>query len=275
MHKHQISVVIPTYNRPLYLCELIESLLRQTLQPMEIIIVNDGGESVEFVRALYPELFITVINPDPKPHHVMARNLGIQAASGSHILLCDDDDLLLPLHMEESMKVMEKEGADFIHTDAEMVEFKVENGCRVPVNRRLFAYDYSLEDMRTFSTFIPSGTIYRREIHEQIGYLDPAMNNYWDWDFFLRVCEKYKVRKLPMATVLYAYGHSSNSAIHTKMRIYLDKLCTKHNLKPLPTNNFTSLLLEPGLQARASQSLRTWDGKPIRSRNKRGTDLDS
>ncbi|WP_324295651.1 glycosyltransferase family 2 protein [Rossellomorea vietnamensis] len=261
-----ISVVIPTYNRPLFLCELLESLIRQTHPPTEVIIVNDGGENVDFVKPLYPELEVTILNPFPKPHHVKARNLGIQAARGSYILLCDDDDMLLPQHIEESMKLMREENVDFVHSDAEIFDFRVENGVRVPMRQKLFAYHYTLDDMKKFSTYIPSGTIYRRDIHQVIGHLDPEMNNYWDWDFFLQVYETFNIRRLPMATVLYAYGHTSNSAAPAKMRVYLDKLCAKHKLNLLPTNNFWTLLKEPELLARKAPSHRTWDGQPILSR---------
>jgi glycosyltransferase involved in cell wall biosynthesis len=270
-----ISVVIPTYNRPLFLCELLESLIRQTHPPTEVIIVNDGGENVDFVKTLYPELEMTILNSYPKPHHVTARNLGIQAARGSYILLCDDDDMLLPQHIEESMKLMREENVEFVHSDAEIFDFRVEIGVRVPMSQQLFAYHYTLDDMKKFSTYIPSGTIYRRDIHQVIGHLDPEMNNYWDWDFFLRVYETFNIRRLPMATVLYAYGHTSNSAAPAKMRHYLDKLCIKHNLDPLPTTNFWTLLQEPELFERKTSSHRTWDGQPIRSRYNRGTDLHS
>lgn len=73
----KISIVIVTYNRIPALCELLESISRQTLKPYEIIIVNDAGESVVPVKALYPELPIAVINLEKNSGHVAARNLRV------------------------------------------------------------------------------------------------------------------------------------------------------------------------------------------------------
>lgn len=50
-----ISVITPTYNRPYVLGELLESLSRQTYRNMEIIIINDHGVDIKFVKHAYPE----------------------------------------------------------------------------------------------------------------------------------------------------------------------------------------------------------------------------
>lgn len=97
----KISIVIVTYNRIPALCELLESISRQTLKPYEIIIVNDAGESVVPVKALYPELPIAVINLEKNSGHVAARNAGVKEASGDCIMLCDDDDFFTPGHIEK------------------------------------------------------------------------------------------------------------------------------------------------------------------------------
>nr|WP_233569788.1 glycosyltransferase family 2 protein [Falsibacillus albus] len=261
-----VSVIIPTFNRGMFLCELVESLFRQTYKQLEIIIVNDFGEKVDFIKELYPELNLKLIQPDRKLGHVVARNEGVHAASGNYILLCDDDDMLLPHHIEECVKVLDAGEADFVHTDAEMFEFTVEEFGRQPFHHRLFAYDYTIDDMKTYSTYVPSGTIYRKKIHEVIGSFDPEINNYWDWDFFLRVYKSFNIKKLPIASVLYAHGHGSNSQDTSKMRPYLDRLCAKHGLPLLPTNNFGTLLQEDTLKARQSKSRRSWDSGAVVSR---------
>jgi cellulose synthase/poly-beta-1,6-N-acetylglucosamine synthase-like glycosyltransferase len=56
-----VSVVVPTYNRLYALAELLESLSRQTYRHFEVIIVNDGGEHIERVTTLYPELQMSVL----------------------------------------------------------------------------------------------------------------------------------------------------------------------------------------------------------------------
>lgn len=262
-----VSVVIPTYNRPYPLAELLEALSRQTYKPFEVIVVNDGGEPVDDVVALYPELDIGVIDRRDNEGHVAARNAGVQAARGELIMLCDDDDLVLPCHLERMVAALEH--ADFAYADAEIVQYRVENDQRIPFARFLFAYEYDLEAMRTFSTYVPSGSVYRKSLHDEIGSFDPSIHNYWDWDFFLRAASVCRVTRVAAATVLYAFsadGDNMSRQLDDRRRQYLRRLCEKHGLGDLPVKNFWLLLDEPEVARRRAESEVIWDGQPIVSR---------
>ncbi len=262
----KVSIVIPTYNRALFLCELLESLTHQTYQNFEVIIVNDQGEPISFVRELYSDLSITAIDSAKKLGHVAARKKGVEQSRGEFILLCDDDDLLLPTHIEQL--VNEMSSSDLVYTDVEIFRYEVKNEHRIPTQHFLFAYDNKLEDMKRFSTFVPSGCMYKKALHDKIGPFDESVNNYWDWDFYLRAAEHNRVKRLPVASVLYA-NHpekQNRSSQLEKMRFYLDRLSLKHNLGELPTKNFWLLLEEPEMRLRQSPSMRIWDGKIRKSR---------
>ncbi len=164
-----ISVIIPTYNRPDFLCELMESLWRQTYRQLQIIIVNDCGESVDFVKDLYPELDITVVHLESNQKHVHARNKGLEFVRGEYIMLCDDDDLLLPGHVERMLQ--ELEDSDLVYSDVEIFDYVVdEAGVRWPTNRFVFAYEYDAAGMRRFSTFFSSGCLYRKTLQDRLAY---------------------------------------------------------------------------------------------------------
>ncbi len=262
-----VSIIIPTYNRIERLAELIESLYCQTFQDFEIIIVNDCGKPVEIIKELYPELVIHICNLVINSKHVVARNEGLKLAEGEFILLCDDDDLLMPTHIESLIEHLPY--SDFVYTDVEIVNYQLVQGTRIPINRRLFAYKSDFEQMRKFSTFVSSGCIYRKKIHDEIGLFDEEVYNYWDWDFFLRVAQEYKVTRVPIASVLYEFSSDSNNAskeMNKKREGYLNKLCQKHQLGPLPQKNFFMLLEEPEIKTRKANSKIIWDGNPIISR---------
>ncbi|RAV22296.1 glycosyltransferase family 2 protein [Paenibacillus contaminans] len=261
-----ISVVIPTYNRLGELGELLESLSRQTYRNLQIIIVNDNGVSVDALCSCYRELSIRVIDMEANGKHVRARNRGVEEAEGEFILLCDDDDLLVPEHIENMHRGIED--SDLVYSDVEIVEFNWSGGVRLPVSRRTFAYEHDLEAMRRFSTFVPSGCLYRRSIHETIGFFDTEVYHYWDWDFFLRVSESFRVRRVPAAGVLYAFalGGDNLSGQLEDMRPYLDKLSRKHGLGELPTKNFFLLLEEEDVKSREAETSLLWDGTPFRYR---------
>lgn len=263
-----VSIIIPTYNRLLLLGELMESLSRQTFQDFEVIIINDFGEKVDMLKELYSNLRITIIEMEENSKHVHARNEGIRHVNGSLIMLVDDDDLLVPTHIETM--VNEIHGYDFVYSDVEIVHFHQKNGIRTPVDRFLFAYEWDLEAMRRFSTFVSSGCLYRREIHQTLGVFDPGVHNYWDWDFFLRVAGKYKVKRVPTAGVLYDFSDANNNQSKNpaseSRRFYLDTLSKKHNLGSLPAKNFFLLLEEPEVKQRRAESKVLWDGKPFISK---------
>lgn len=263
-----VSVITPTYNRPGTLCELLESLSRQTYKRMQILVVNDAGEPVEEAVGLYPELDVTIVNMESNGKHVAARNRGLSEVRGEYILLCDDDDLLLPTHVERMVR--ELEDCDMAYSDVEIFDYVEEEGVRRATSRFVFAYEHDLAAMRRFSTFVSSGCLYRRELHDKLGPFDEEVYNYWDWDFFLRASEHFRVKRVPVASVLYAFGQSGNNlsqdAGSGSRRDYLHKLSVKHGLGELPSENFFTLLDKPEMKARQAATEVLWDGEPFVTR---------
>jgi glycosyltransferase involved in cell wall biosynthesis len=261
-----ISVIIPTYNRLAILGEALESLARQTYRQFEVIVVNDAGEDVLPVVRCYDELDIRVFDQNHNQKHVYARKRGVSEAKGQYIMLLDDDDLLLPDHMERMLR--EIEGWDFVYSDAEIFNYRFEGGRRIPTSRHLFAYRYDTELLRIFNTFLSVGCLYRTELHRKLGPFDPDMYHYWDWDWILRVTAECRVKRVPAASSLYAFGVDGGhqSGDHVSMRPYLDRLCAKHGLGNLPTKNFFAMLNEPEIARYKAESKVLWDGAPFTSR---------
>lgn len=263
----KVSVIIPTYNRLSKLAELLEALSRQTMQDFEVIIVNDGGEAVDVLQEYYPELCLTVIDLTENVKHVEARNIGVSFAKGEFIMLIDDDDLIVPTHIQCMLEKIE--GFDLVYSDVEIVQYVEKADIREVTSRHLFAYELDIAAMRKFSTFVPSGCLYRSFLHDRIGKFDRDMKNYWDWDFFLRVSERFTVARSEVAGVLYDFsaGNGNQSKDLDGMRLYLDRLSYKHGLGELPTKNFWLLLEEPEVKQREAPSKIVWDGLPFISRH--------
>lgn len=266
MSQPLVSVVIPTYNRPDALAELLECLLRQGRPDLEVIIVNDCGTDVRPVCALYPELDLSVIDQPQNRKHVTARNAGVRRARGRFIALCDDDDLVLPGHLDRMLA--EIDGHDLVYADTEIVQFEQRGRTRYGVERLLFAYRFSPELLRITNTFFSSGCLYRRDLHDRIGFFDEEVFHYWDWDFILRTAAAGRVKRVPVASTLYAFAAAGDnmSGAHSQMRPYLDRLSAKHGLGELPTMNFFLMLEQPMLKAHQAPSQRVWDGEPVVSR---------
>jgi glycosyltransferase involved in cell wall biosynthesis len=114
-----VSVVIPYYNREEYIDETIQSVRAQTLQPLEIIIVNDcSRESSRRFLDRYASV-CTIVDLTRNVGLSGARNAGIKAARGEFIAFLDDDDLWLPRKLEiQRMYMEEHPECAFLHTPA-------------------------------------------------------------------------------------------------------------------------------------------------------------
>lgn len=103
------SVVIATYNCAKYICEAINSVLKQTFKDYEIIVIDDGStdDTKEVLNDYINKKLITYIY---QQHSGVskARNLGINSASGEYILFLDADDILMPNVLENEVLYLDK-----------------------------------------------------------------------------------------------------------------------------------------------------------------------
>ena len=103
----KVSVIIPTFNRPGYLAQAVDSVLQQTDPVFEIILVNDGSSPIhrDKIEALtqWDERIRVYHFPENKGVSA-ARNFGLEKSRGDYILFLDDDDLLHPQMVESNLK---------------------------------------------------------------------------------------------------------------------------------------------------------------------------
>ncbi|MGC2490268.1 MAG: glycosyltransferase family A protein [Candidatus Sulfotelmatobacter sp.] len=103
-----ISVVIPYYNREMFVDEAVQSVLGQTIKPLEIIIVNDcSRESSRRYLDRYAEM-CKIVDLTENVGFAGARNAGIRAARGQFIAFLDDDDIWLPQKLEVQRQYMDE-----------------------------------------------------------------------------------------------------------------------------------------------------------------------
>ena len=110
----KVSIIIPIYNREDYLDRCISSMINQTFQNIEIILVNDGStdRSAEICDS-YAEKDrrITVVHK-PNGGVSSARNVGLDIMTGEYVCFCDSDDFFAPEMVEKSLKQILAENAD-------------------------------------------------------------------------------------------------------------------------------------------------------------------
>lgn len=111
-----ISVIIPVYNGEKYIKRCINSLINQTYKNIEIIIINDGSKdnSINIIKEISEKDKRIIIIDKENQGVSIARNAGIEKASGDYIMFVDVDDWVKTNMIEQMYKVIKKENVDIV-----------------------------------------------------------------------------------------------------------------------------------------------------------------
>lgn len=115
-----VSIVTPVFNGEKYISKTIDSIISQTYENWELIVVNDGSsdDSAAVVdELLKKDCRIKLLNFEENKGAAAARNAGIHAARGDFIAFCDGDDLWYPEKLEKQLDLMHKNGYGFTFTE--------------------------------------------------------------------------------------------------------------------------------------------------------------
>ena len=116
----KVSVIVPFYNVEKYIEKCLDSLVNQTLEEIEIILVNDGSQDNSEEKAKeFEKRYPNKIKYYKKANGGLgdARNFGIKYASGEYIAFLDSDDFIEPTMYEEMYKKAKQENADMVECD--------------------------------------------------------------------------------------------------------------------------------------------------------------
>ena len=133
----KVSVIVPVYNVERYLEQCVNSLLGQTLQDMEILLINDAStdQSLQLARRFLKDSRVRVLD---KPHGGLGdtRNWGVREASGEYLAFVDSDDWLEPNALEELTAAADEDQADLVlfHFVRENMEDGERRVCRLPLS---------------------------------------------------------------------------------------------------------------------------------------------
>mgnify|MGYP001192349987 CR=1 FL=1 len=115
LKKGLVSVIIPTYSRPVYLKRAINSVLNQTYKNIEVVVVDDNDPRTKYRKETENVMLEFLKNPKVKyikhlknSNGSAARNTGVNESEGYYIALLDDDDEFLPLKIEKQVEALKK-----------------------------------------------------------------------------------------------------------------------------------------------------------------------
>jgi Glycosyl transferase family 2 len=176
-----VSVIVRTTGRP-SLSESVESVVRQTYRPIEVIVVNAGATNLPPIPAA-TDLDTQVIEGGPY-NRPRAANVGLSAARGRWIAFLDDDDIFLPHHIESLVReVHASDGALVAYSATQCVDEKgrTEVNIEMEFDRlKLFAANYIQIGAALFSSILVAE-----------GYrFDEGFECLQDWDFWIQLAQR-------------------------------------------------------------------------------------
>lgn len=188
----KISVIIPTCNRARFLRAAVESVLQQTFQDFEIIVVDDAStDETPALMSGFADRRIRYLRHESKQGQGATRNAGIRAARGEYVALLDDDDEWLPSKLAKQAALLDglppQVGliyTGFVRIDAESktVVAEVMPTERGDVSRALCGGNR----IGTCST-----VLMRRSCFDKAGYFDETLASGADYDMWLRISRFY------------------------------------------------------------------------------------
>lgn len=204
----KISVVITTYNRPDYLAQSLASVLKQSLLPLQIVVVDDGSgcdyqyviKATEFANLVYVKL------PNKMGANA-ARNYGVSKANGDIVAFLDDDDIWLPHFIEAHIKCYNE------HQQASAVVcgLQIMGSDEQRINSDSLVSEASLRFGNKFCGM--SGVSAKHAVLLDYPF-DESLQNGQDWDLFVRlVCAKKTIRNISAA--LFQYRKNTPNSIST------------------------------------------------------------
>lgn len=197
MNKECVSVIIPVYNSTMYIGEAIESVLKQSFEDYEIIIIDDGstedikGAIHRFLDEYDNIRLVRQNNLGPGP----ARNTGIRLAKGKWIAFLDADDVWLPEKLEKQIAYLKKYPDALVSGGRQ--ELDCTSGQTVLTESKVFFKNFAkraetLTYLLEVSYFCPlSSLVMKKKYIEDVGMFDKSLATVEDDDLIFRLVRKH------------------------------------------------------------------------------------
>lgn len=215
-----VSVIVPNYNHGRYLGDAIDSILAQTYQQHETIVIDDGStDNSREVAAAYGDQ-IRYIYKDNAGLSA-ARNTGLENARGEFVALLDADDMYEPNFMEKLVTTLGR-NSDFdgVYCGYQFVDEHGEDLAQAET--RVIPSGQLYEAMKGGNFWVPESAMMRRKCYVTAGPYDETLRACEDWDVWLRILAKHKI--LGVADVLTRHRVLPNSMSSDPTRMIDNRL---------------------------------------------------
>ena len=208
-----VSVVIPLYNAEEFVYEAVKSVLQQTYQRIEVLVVDDGStdNSLLSLKEALKQENVRLISIDENKGVANARNQGIELARGEYVCFLDSDDTWSPVKVERQLEHLLKTGADVCCTGYRHVNAGGKELRQVIPPADNICYEKLLnQNVIGCSTVMAKKDVLRREKFKKIGHED--------FCFWLDLLREQRTRIVGLKTPLVDYRIVESRLSRNKLR---------------------------------------------------------
>ena len=225
MNSDKISIIIPTFNCATYLQPLLESIVSQTYENIQIIVVNDG--STDNTESVIQDMrdkvgFDYIVQPHTGAN--VARKAGLEIAKGEYIFFSDADAILSDTKCLEKLYLLASYPKDwaFSYSDFHILYEMPDKS----FNWGRHMSGYWDEDRMQKSNYISMMCLWRRG---EIPDIDITINKFQEWDMFLSVVDKQQ-RGLYISEKLFTVYLRKDGMSNKNGELWKELIRLKHNL---------------------------------------------
>ena len=232
---YNISIVIPTLNRIGTLPRALDSVLNQTYQPSEIIVVDNGSSdgTINLLKERYPSIKLLI---EKKLGVSAARNRGIRYSRFPWIALLDSDDAWEKTKLEKQKNALlsSLEKYRLVHTN----EIWIRNGIKFNQMKKHKKFGGDIfNKCLSLCCISPSSVLINKNIFEEVGYFDESLPVCEDYDLWLKISSQENILFVNQKLTLKYGGHNDQlSKTYWGMDRFriksLENLILNYNLKP-------------------------------------------
>lgn len=231
----RVSVILPSYNGEKWLARSIGSVLNQTFNDLELIVIDDGSTDHT------PELVTRFADSDRRVKYIREenygaparpRNAGIKASSCEYIAFLDSDDEWVGDKLAKQLDLFSSLGSRCGIVSSNILLVDDQTGSvvgRHDISRYLVS---GVEENLLEYNFLltPSAVLARRALIEDVGLFDELLRFTEDWDIWIRACERFEISYVPEFLTKY---HIHGGNVTKNLRISddaneLEKIFLKH-----------------------------------------------
>ena len=214
-----VSVIIPTYNRANLVGKAIKSVLSQTYQDFEIIVIDDGStdNTREVIRG-FKDKRVKYIKEYKKNRGIsVTRNIGIKMARGKYIALLDSDDEFLPERLRKQVQLLQNKSSEVGVVCS--WSYNIDEKGNYISKRCLPKKDgYIYEDLLSTNPISLPTVLIRKECFNRVGFFDDLLNAQEDWDMWIRIAKYYRFALIKIPLVKYRL-HTNQLSRNLELKI--------------------------------------------------------